>query len=238
MARAKTKKRSDALKKFDRQQRYRIDEALKLVKEMAFAKFDETVDIAVRLGVNPKHADQMVRGAIVLPHGTGKSVRVAVFAKGEKEKEALDAGADLVGADDLVEKVQGGALDFDRCIATPDMMGKVGKLGRILGPRGLMPNPKVGTVTMDVARAVKEAKAGKVQYKVDKAGVIHCRLGRVSFEAAQLTENAAALVQELLNKRPASTKGTYVKSVTVSSTMGPGVRVDPGTVTSAAEEAA
>ena len=237
MARQKTKKRAEAIGKYDRQQRYRIDDALSLVKSIAFAKFDETVDIAVRLGVNPKHADQMVRGAIVLPNGTGKSVRVAVFAKGDKEKEALDAGADVVGGDDLVEKVQGGMLDFDRVIATPDMMGKVGKLGRILGPRGLMPNPKVGTVTPNVSQAVKEAKAGKVQYRVDKAGVIHCRLGRVSFETRALTENASALVQELVAKRPATAKGTYVKSVTVSSTMGPGVRVDPNTVTAVSEEA-
>jgi large subunit ribosomal protein L1 len=237
MARQKTKKRAEAIGKYDRQQRYRIDDALAMVKSIAFAKFDETVDIAVRLGVNPKHADQMVRGAIVLPNGTGKSVRVAVFAKGDKEKEALDAGADVVGGDDLVEKVQGGMLDFDRVIATPDMMGKVGKLGRILGPRGLMPNPKVGTVTPNVTQAVKEAKAGKVQYRVDKAGVIHCRLGRVSFETRALTENASALVTELIAKRPATAKGTYVKSVTVSSTMGPGVRVDPNTVTAASEEA-
>jgi large subunit ribosomal protein L1 len=237
MARLKTKKRAEAIGKYDRQQRYRIDEALSLVKSIAFAKFDETVDIAVRLGVNPKHADQMVRGAIVLPNGTGKSVRVAVFAKGDREKEALDAGADVVGGDELVEQVQGGMLDFDRVIATPDMMGKVGKLGRILGPRGLMPNPKVGTVTPNVSQAVKEAKAGKVQYRVDKAGVIHCRLGRVSFETPALTENASALVTELIAKRPATAKGTYVKSVTVSSTMGPGVRVDPNTVTAASEEA-
>jgi large subunit ribosomal protein L1 len=238
MARKKTKQRTAALEKFDRQQRYRIDEALALVKSIAFAKFDETVDIAVRLGVNPKHADQMVRGALVLPHGTGKTVRVAVFAKGEKEKEARDAGADIVGADELVQQVQDGMLDFDRVIATPDMMGKVGKLGRILGPRGLMPNPKVGTVTMNLTQAVSEAKAGKVQYRVDKAGVVHCRLGRVSFDANQLTENAAALVQELINKRPPAAKGTYVRSVTVSSTMGPGVRVDPNTVTAVGEEAA
>jgi large subunit ribosomal protein L1 len=238
MARKKTRKRTEALGKFDRQHRYRIDEALALVKSIAFAKFDESIDIAVRLGVNPKHADQMVRGALVLPHGTGKTVRVAVFAKGGKEQEALDAGADLVGADELVQQVQDGMLDFDQVIATPDMMGKVGKLGRILGPRGLMPNPKVGTVTVNIAQAVQEAKAGKVQYRVDKAGVIHCRVGRVSFETRQLTENAVALVQELLNKRPPSAKGTYVRSVTVSSTMGPGVRVDPNTVTAAVEEAA
>ena len=238
MARRKSKERVKALGQYDRQKRYQIEEALGFVKSVAYAKFDETVDIAVWLGVNPKHADQMVRGALVLPNGTGKSVRVAVFAKGEKEKEAEDAGADIVGGDELVQQVQDGMLDFDRVIATPDMMGKVGKLGRILGPRGLMPNPKVGTVTMDVGRAVKEAKAGKVQYRVDKGGVIHCRIGRVSFETRRLTENAAALVQELLNKRPPTAKGTYVKSVTVSSTMGPGVRVDPNTVSSAVEEGA
>jgi large subunit ribosomal protein L1 len=234
----KTKKRSEALKKYDRQKRYLIEEATKLVKECGFAKFDESVDVAVRLGVNPKHADQMVRGAIVLPHGTGKSVRVAVFAKGDKEKEALDAGADVAGGDDLVQKVTDGMLDFDRVIATPDMMGKVGKLGRILGPRGLMPNPKVGTVTMDVGRAVREAKAGKVEYRVDKAGVIHCRIGRLSFTATQLSENVTALVRELVAKKPASAKGTYLRSVTVSSTMGPGVRVDPASMIETGEEAA
>jgi large subunit ribosomal protein L1 len=223
------KKRAPALAKVDRQKRYPIDEAVSVVKEAAYAKFDESVDIAVRLGVNPKHADQMVRGALVLPHGTGKTVRVAVFAKGDKEKEALEAGADFAGSDDLVAKVQGGFLDFDRAIATPDMMGAVGKLGRILGPRGLMPNPKVGTVTMDVKNAVMEAKAGKVQYKVDKAGVIHCRIGRVSFEPSVLAENAVAIVRELVAKKPATAKGTYLKSITVSSTMGPGVRVDPST---------
>jgi large subunit ribosomal protein L1 len=234
----KTKKRAEALKKFDRAKRYAIDEAMKLIKECATAKFDESVDIAVRLGVNPKHADQMVRGAIVLPHGTGKSVRVAVFAKGEKEKEALDAGADVAGGDELVQKVSEGMLDFDRVIATPDMMGKVGKLGRILGPRGLMPNPKVGTVTLDVARAVKEAKAGKVEYRVDKAGVIHCRIGRRSFDAPKLAENATALIHELVAKKPASAKGTYLRSITVSSTMGPGVRVDPSSMVETGEEAA
>ncbi len=230
------KKRAEALAGYDRQQQYSVDEAVELVRKLAYAKFDESVDIAVRLGVNPKHADQMVRGALVLPHGTGKSVRVAVFARGEKEKEARDAGADFAGADDLVEKVQGGMLDFDRVIATPDMMGAVGKLGRILGPRGLMPNPKVGSVTMDVGRAVQEAKAGKVEYRVDKAGVVHCRIGRKSFEAQKLTDNARAMVHELIAKKPATAKGTYVRSVTVSSTMGPGVRVDTGSVTAAAEE--
>jgi large subunit ribosomal protein L1 len=224
------KKQKEALAKFERQKRYSLDDAVGIVKKTAFAKFDESVDMAVRLGVNPKHADQMVRGALVLPHGTGKKVRVLVFAKGEKEKEALDAGADLAGADELVAKVQEGMLDFDRVIATPDMMGAVGKLGRILGPRGLMPNPKVGTVTFDVGSAVREAKAGKVEYRVDKAGVVHCRVGRISFEEAALSQNAAALVRELMHKKPATAKGIYLKSITVSSTMGPGVRVDAATL--------
>ena len=229
------KKQKEALAKFDRQKRYNLEDAVGIVKKTAFAKFDESVDVAVRLGVNPKHADQMVRGAIVLPHGTGKTVRVLVFAKGEKEKEALANGADLAGADELVAKVQEGMLDFDRVIATPDMMGAVGKLGRILGPRGLMPNPKVGTVTFDVAAAVREAKAGKVEYRVDKAGVVHCRVGRISFAEKALSENATALVRELLHKKPATAKGTYLKSITVSSTMGPGVRIDTGSVTIAEE---
>ena len=190
----------------------------------------------LRLGVNPKHADQMVRGAIVLPHGTGKSVRVLVFAKGEKEKEARDAGADVAGSDELVAKVQEGFLEFDRVIATPDMMGAVGKLGRVLGPRGLMPNPKVGSVTFDVANAVREAKGGKVEYRVDKAGVVHCRVGRVSFDHQKLTENALALLQELIQKKPSTAKGVYMRSITLSSTMGPGVRVDPGTVAATSEE--
>lgn len=229
------KKQKEALAKFDRQKRYNLDEAVGIIKKAAYAKFDESVDVAVRLGVNPKHADQMVRGALVLPHGTGKKVRVLVFAKGEKEKEALESGADLAGADELVAKVQEGMLDFDRVIATPDMMGAVGKLGRILGPRGLMPNPKVGTVTFDVGAAVREAKAGKVEYRVDKAGVVHCRVGRISFEEKALSENTAALVRELLHKKPATAKGTYLKSITVSSTMGPGVRIDTGSVTIAEE---
>jgi large subunit ribosomal protein L1 len=231
------KKQKEALAKFDRQKRYNLEDAVGIVKKTAFAKFDESVDVAVRLGVNPKHADQMVRGAIVLPHGTGKTVRVLVFAKGEKEKEALANGADLAGADELVAKVQEGMLDFDRVIATPDMMGAVGKLGRILGPRGLMPNPKVGTVTFDVASAVREAKAGKVEYRVDKAGVVHCRVGRISFEEKALSENAAALVRELIHKKPATAKGVYLKSITVSSTMGPGIRIDTASV-SVTEEVA
>jgi large subunit ribosomal protein L1 len=221
-----TKNRKAAQGKYDRAKRHSLEEAIGVVKQAAFAKFDESVDLAVRLGVNPRHADQMVRGAVVLPHGTGKTVRVLVFAKGEKEKEALEAGADLAGSDELVKQVQEGMLDFDRCIATPDMMGAVGRLGRILGPRGLMPNPKVGTVTFDVAAAVRDSKAGKVEYRVDKAGVVHCRIGRVSFEENRLVGNAQALIRELVQKKPATAKGTYLKSITVSSTMGPGVRVD------------
>jgi large subunit ribosomal protein L1 len=224
------KKRKEALGKYDRAAIHPLPDALGVVKKLAYAKFDESVDVAVRLGVNPKHADQMVRGAIVLPHGTGKTVRVAVFARGDKEKEALDAGADLAGSDDLAKAITEGTIDFDRLIATPDMMGTVGKLGRILGPRGLMPNPKVGTVTLDVARAVQEAKAGKVEYRVDKAGVVHCRIGRMSFNEQQLTENAHALIADLIAKKPSTAKGIYVRSVTVSSTMGPGVRVDTATV--------
>jgi large subunit ribosomal protein L1 len=232
------KNRKAALTKLDRDKRFNVEQAVDLVKAMAYAKFDESVDLAVRLGVNPKHADQMVRGAIVLPHGTGKSVRVLVFAKGEKEKEATGAGADFAGADELVQKVQEGMMDFDRVIATPDMMGQVGKLGRVLGPRGLMPNPKVGTVTMDVAKAVREAKAGKVEYRVDKAGVVHCRIGRKSFEAQRLAENANALIQELIHKKPSTAKGTYLKSITLSSTMSPGVRIDTASVATATEEEA
>jgi len=230
------KKRKIAVASYDREKRYGVDEAVSLVKKAAYVKFDESIDVAVRLGVNPKHADQMVRGALVLPHGTGKSVRVAVFARGEKEKEALDAGADFAGGDDLAKKVTEGMLDFEVCIATPDMMGTVGKLGRILGPRGLMPNPKVGTVTPDVARAVREAKAGKVEYRVDKAGVVHCRIGRVSFDQQKLTENAMALIRELIQKKPSTAKGVYLRSITVSSTMGPGVRIDTASVGSREEE--
>jgi large subunit ribosomal protein L1 len=231
------KKRKAAVEKYDREKRHGVDEAIAIVKKASYAKFDESVDIAVRLGVNPKHADQMVRGAIVLPHGTGKSARVAVFARGEKEKEALDAGADFAGGDDLAKKVTEGMLDFDVCIATPDMMGVVGKLGRVLGPRGLMPNPKVGTVTADVARAVKEAKAGKVEYRVDKAGVVHCRVGRISFSEQKLGENTLALIRELVQKRPSTAKGIYVRSITVSSTMGPGVRIDTSVAAAREEEA-
>jgi large subunit ribosomal protein L1 len=232
-----SKKRKEALGGFNRAQFHALAEAVGVVKKVAYVKFDESVDIAVRLGVNPKHADQMVRGAIVLPHGTGKTVRVAVFARGDKEKEALDAGADFAGSDELAKLIQDGNINFDRVIATPDMMGTVGKLGRILGPRGLMPNPKVGTVTLDVARAVQEAKGGKVEYRVDKAGVVHCRIGRLSFEQQKLAENAQALINDLVAKKPSTAKGVYLRSVTVSSTMGPGVRVDTASVeTRRAEE--
>lgn len=231
-----SKNRATALAKVDPAKRYSVEQAVSLVKAAAYAKFDESVDLAVRLGVNPKHADQMVRGALVLPHGTGKTIRVLVFARGEKEREALEAGADFAGSDELVLKVQEGFLDFDRVIATPDMMGAVGKLGRVLGPRGLMPNPKVGTVTFDVKSAVREAKAGKVEYRVDKAGVVHCRIGRKSFDEKRLAENAAALLTELIHKKPSTAKGIYLRSITLSSTMGVGVRVDTASIGAGSEE--
>ncbi|WP_437486071.1 50S ribosomal protein L1 [Sorangium sp. So ce1014] len=221
----------------DRARKYTLQEACALVKQAAPAKFDETVDVAVRLGVNPRHADQMVRGAVVLPHGTGQSLRVLVFAKGEKAREAEAAGADFVGEADLVNKVQEGFMDFDRVIATPDMMGLVGKLGRILGPRGLMPNPKVGTVTFDVKTAISEAKAGKVEYRVEKAGIVHARIGKVSFAEDALQVNADALIQALVRAKPATAKGIYLRSITMSSTMGPGVRIDPVHFVGKAEEA-
>lgn len=231
------KNRSNAMKVVDVERKYSVEEACALIKKAKFAKFDETVDLAVRLGVNPKHADQMVRGAIVLPHGTGKTVRVLVFAKGEKEREAREAGADLAGSDDLVAKVSEGFLDFDRVIATPDMMGSVGKLGKVLGPRGLMPNPKVGTVTFDVASAVKDAKGGKIEYRVEKAGIVHARIGKVSFAENALADNANALIGALVRQKPSTAKGTYLKSITVSSTMGPGIKIDPSHFVSATEEA-
>jgi len=221
------KKKAAARAIVDRSKKFTLEEACALVKKAASAKFNETVDLAVRLGVNPRHADQMVRGAVVLPHGTGQALRVLVFAKGDKAKEAEAAGADMVGADDLVAKVQEGFMDFDRVIATPDMMGMVGKLGRILGPRGLMPNPKVGTVTFDVKTAVGEAKAGKVEYRVEKAGIVHARIGKVNFTEQALQVNANALITALLRQKPSTAKGTYLKSITLSSTMGPGVRIDP-----------
>lgn len=210
----------------DRTRAYPLEEAVALAQQIAYAKFDETVELAVRLGVNPKYADQMVRGAVGLPHGTGKPVRVLVFAKGEKEREAREAGADYVGAEDLVEKIQGGWLEFDTAIATPDLMGQVGRLGKILGPRGLMPNPKVGTVTFDVARAVREVKAGKVEFKVDKAGNVHVPIGRKSFPTAHLVANAHAVLEALVRAKPAAAKGQYLRSITVATTMGPGIPVD------------
>jgi large subunit ribosomal protein L1 len=230
------KKRVQVTAMVDQARKYSVEEACALVKQAKYAKFDETVDLAVRLGVNPKHADQMVRGAIVLPHGTGRSVRVLVFAKGEKEREAREAGADFAGSDDLVAKVADGFLDFDRVIATPDMMGSVGKLGRVLGPRGLMPNPKVGTVTFDVANAVRDAKGGKIEYRVEKAGIVHARIGKVSFNEGALSDNAKALIGALVRQKPSSAKGSYLRSITVSSTMGPGVKIDPGQFIAAGEE--
>lgn len=226
------KKYTDAVKQFDRSVLYEAAEALELVKKLAPGKFDETVEVAVRLGVDPRHADQQVRGAVVLPHGTGKSRTVLVFAKGDKAKEAEEAGADFVGAEDMVAKIQQeGWLGFDVAIATPDMMGNVGKLGRILGPRGLMPNPKTGTVTFDIARAVKEVKAGKIEYRVDKAGNIHAPIGKVSFSTDMLVENLRTLIDTLIRARPAAAKGQYLKSISVSSTMGPGVKINPQKIT-------
>ena len=221
------KKYIEARQRIEVGKRYPVQEAVSLVVGAARAKFDETVDAAIRLGVNPAHADQMVRGSVVLPHGLGKSVRVPVFAKGEKEREALEAGADVVGSDDIVEKIKGGWLDFDRVVATPDMMGSVGKLGKVLGPRGLMPNPKVGTVTFDVGKAVQELKAGKVEFRVEKAGIVHCPIGKVSFGAEKLTENLLALLEMILKLKPASSKGLYIRSVSLSTVMGPGAKVDP-----------
>jgi large subunit ribosomal protein L1 len=216
------------LEQVDREQRYALDEAVRLVVATAKAKFDESVDLAVRLGVDPRQADQNVRGTVVLPHGTGKSVRIVVFAKGEKEREARDAGADFVGAEDLIQKISGeGWFEFDKAIATPDMMGLVGRIGKVLGPRGLMPNPKVGTVTMDVAKAVTELKAGKVEYRVEKAGIVHVSIGRASFGTEKLADNARALLGSLVKAKPAAAKGNYLMTVSVSSTMGPGIHIDP-----------
>ncbi len=226
-----TKKHAAAMAQIDRTKVYPLGAALDVVKQAAYAKFDETVDLAVKLGVDPRHADQMVRGAVVLPNGLGKTVRVLVFAKGEKEKEALDAGADYVGSDDLVAKIQEGWFEFDTAIATPDMMGVVGKIGKLLGPRGLMPNPKVGTVTFEVGRAVKESKAGKVEFRVEKAGIIHAPVGKVSFDAEKLKGNVIALVEALVKAKPSAAKGTYIKKISVSSTMGAGINLDISDVT-------
>jgi large subunit ribosomal protein L1 len=221
------KKYDNAAKNVDRQKRYPLEEALKLVVANKVAKFDETVELAVRLGVDPRQADQNVRGTVVLPNGTGKVPRVLVLAKGEKEREARDAGADFVGNDDLIKRIQEeNWLDFDRVIATPDVMGAVGRIGKILGPRGLMPNPRVGTVTFDIAKAVQEVKAGKVDYRVDKAGVVHARIGKISFGEEKLSENANALLGAILRSKPSTAKGNYIRGVAVASTMGPGVKVD------------
>ena len=221
------KKYEEASKLVDKAALYEVSEAIELVKKTATAKFDETVEVAFKLGVDPRQSDQMIRGAVVLPNGTGKTQTVLVFAKGEKAKEAEAAGADFVGADDIVAKIQGGWFDFDVAIATPDMMGVVGKIGRLLGPKGLMPNPKTGTVTMDVTKAVNEVKAGKIEYRVDKTGIIHAPIGKASFEQEKLEENFKTLCDVLIKAKPASSKGQYIRSVTVSSTMGPGVKINP-----------
>ncbi|HCC33395.1 MAG TPA: 50S ribosomal protein L1 [Clostridiales bacterium] len=226
------KRHTDALKQVDRQKLYEAPEAVALLRKTSHAKFDETVEVAVRLGVDPRHADQMVRGTVVLPHGTGRTVRVLVFAKGDKAKEAEVAGADFVGADDIVTRVQGGWTDFDVAVATPDLMGVVGKLGRILGPRGLMPNPKTGTVTFEVAQAVREIKAGKIEYRTEKAGVVHAPIGKMSFTDERLVENLRVLVDALLKARPAGAKGQYLKGVSISSTMGPGIKLNPHRIAS------
>jgi large subunit ribosomal protein L1 len=221
------KKYKKVVDQVDRNKRYPLEEAIQLALSSSFTRFDETVDMAVRLGVDPRHADQMVRGAVVLPNGTGKTTRVLVFAKGEKEREALEAGADFTGAEELVEKIKGGWTDFDKAVATPDLMGSVGKIGKILGPRGLMPNAKTGTVTFDVAKAVKEIKAGKIEFRVEKNGIVHAPVGRVSFGKEKLIPNIMSLFDILLRLKPSSSKGTYLKSVTVSTTMGPGIKIDP-----------
>jgi len=220
------KKHKEALTKVDRSLRYSFGDAIALVKNSHHSKFDETVELAINLGVDPRHADQMVRGAVVLPNGTGKTVRVAVFAKGEKAKEAEEAGADVVGGDDLAERVQGGWMEFDKVVATPDMMAVVGKLGRVLGPRGLMPNPKVGTVTMDVKKAVMEAKAGKIEFRVEKAGIVHVPLGKISFENQALLENLTTIIETVVKAKPSAAKGNYLQKATLSSTMGPGIPLE------------
>lgn len=226
-------KKYQAASKLVDQPAYTLADAMPLLKKAAFAKFDETVELAMRLSVDPKHADQMVRGTLVLPHGLGKSKRVIVIASGDKVREAREAGADEAGGDDLVQRIQGGWMEFDAVIATPDMMKSVGRLGKVLGPRGLMPNPKTGTVTMDVVRAVREVKAGKVEFRVDKTGIIHCPVGKVSFEAGKLAENAHALISSVIKAKPATAKGRYVRSIVVSSSMGPGIRIDLASVEAA-----
>ncbi|MBI5193479.1 MAG: 50S ribosomal protein L1 [Nitrospirae bacterium] len=220
----------NSLEKVDRNKFYSLEEAIAMARETAWAKFDESVDLAVKLGVDPRHSDQMVRGAVVLPNGIGKSVRVLVFAKGEKEREARDAGADYVGAEDIAEKITNGWMEFDRVVATPDIMAIVGKLGKILGPRGLMPNPKLGTVTFDVGKAVKEIKLGKVEYRVDKTSIVHVPVGKKSFDTGKLLENAAAVLESIIKAKPSTSKGRYLKTITLSSTMGVGIRIDPAAV--------
>mgnify|MGYP003383308893 CR=1 FL=1 len=230
------KKHRNAVAKVDRTKRYSAKEAMELIKACHHNKFNESVDVAINLGVDPKHADQMVRGAVLLPHGTGATVRVAVFAKGDKDKEAREAGADIVGAEDLFEKINGGFMDFDKVVATPDMMGLVGRLGKVLGPRGLMPNPKVGTVTADLKKAVTEAKAGKIEFRVEKAGIVHAIVGKVGFEAKALEGNFNTLLETIIKMKPATAKGIYLKGVTVSSTMGPGIKLDTSALNAAYEE--
>ncbi|NWH03996.1 50S ribosomal protein L1 [Desulfobacter latus] len=223
----RSKKHNEALSNVDRMVQYGPKDALEIAVSSSYAKFDETVDVAVRLGVDPRHADQMVRGTVVLPNGLGKEVKVLVFAKGEKEQEALDAGADFIATEEIVEKIKGGWFGFDKAIATPDMMGTVGKLGRILGPRGLMPNAKTGTVTFELAKAIDEAKSGKIDFRVEKAGIVHVPVGKISFGAEKLLENVTVFLDKIVSLKPASSKGTYLKSISVSSTMGPGIKVDP-----------
>lgn len=221
------KKHRAVRERIDPAKRYTFQEGLELARECAYARFDETVDLAVRLGVDPRHADQMVRGTVVLPNGLGKTVRVLVFAKGEKVKEALDAGADYAGGDELVEKIKAGWLDFDKTVATPDMMGTVGKIGKVLGPRGLMPNAKLGTVTFEVQKVVKEIKAGKVDFRVEKTGIVHAAVGKISFGEEKLLQNISALIETLMRLKPTAAKGTYLKGIALSTTMGPGIQIDP-----------
>ncbi|HUV78494.1 MAG TPA: 50S ribosomal protein L1 [Desulfobacterales bacterium] len=224
------KKYIESRKKVDLTANPSVSEAVQIAIDASYANFDETIDVAVRLGVDPRHADQMVRGTVVLPNGLGKEVKVLVFAKGEKEKEATDAGADFVGNDDLIEKIKGGWLGFDKAVATPDMMGSVGKIGKLLGPRGLMPNAKTGTVTFDIARAVQELKAGKIDFKVEKAGIVHVPMGKVSFGAEKIVQNAIAFLETIMRLKPASSKGTYLKSIAISTTMGPGIKIDAASI--------
>jgi len=224
------KKYLESNKKVDAETRHNFDEAVKMAIDSSYVKFDETIDVAVRLGVDPRHADQMIRGSVVLPNGLGKEVKVLVFAKGEKEKEALDAGADFTGGDDLIEKIKKGWFGFDKAVATPDMMGSVGKIGKLLGPKGLMPNAKTGTVTFDVARAVNDLKAGKIDFKVEKAGIVHAPMGKVSFGVEKIMQNAAAFLETIIRLKPASSKGTYLKGIVISTTMGPGIKIDAASV--------